>query len=90
MFLTIPMDNDVAITFGYTVFLLKLLDVKIFIMMDIVLFYFQYAFYFIVIKILALIRSNERINLDIKDGSFKPPIKQKNMFVWNTAALQQQ
>lgn len=76
-FLTIPMDNDVAITFGYTVFLLKLLEVNIFIVMDIVLFYFYYTFYFIAIKILALIRSNERINLDIKGGSFKPPIKQK-------------
>lgn len=80
MFLTIPIDNDVAITFGYTVFLFKLLHVKIFIVMDIVLFYFYYAFYFIVIKILALIRSNERINSHIKDsktGSFEPPIKQK-------------
>lgn len=49
MFLTIPMDNDVAITFGYTVFLFKLLDVKIFIVMDLVLFNFYYAHYLIVL-----------------------------------------
>lgn len=84
------MDNDVAITFGYTVFLLKLLDVKIFIVMGLVLLYIHYAFYFRVIKILELIRSNERINLDIIGGSFKPAIKQKNVFVWNATALHQQ
>lgn len=84
MFLTIPMDNDVAITFGYTVFLFKLLDVKIFIVMDLVLFYFYYAFSLIVIKILALIRSNECFDSDIKNfntGTFKPSIKLKNVFV---------
>lgn len=46
-------------------------------------FYFFYACYLIVIDILKLIRPNERINSDIKDGntgSFKVPIKQTNVF----------